>query len=181
MCTKRALLIATSAALALLTLAACRKVATWSDPSPHKNGFVTASGIRINYLDWGGSGPTLILIHGYGDNPHVFDDIAPAFTDRFRVIAYARRGQGDSEAKEPYDAGTMAEDLHGLMDALHIAKAHLAGWSMAGNDITAMAGAHPERVDRMVYLGRPRDAEERHHPGRAQSGATRCSRLHVPL
>jgi hypothetical protein len=56
MCTKRALLIATSAALALLTLAACRKAATWSDPSPHKNAFVTASGIRINYLDWGGSG-----------------------------------------------------------------------------------------------------------------------------
>ena len=44
--------------------AAAQAFQAWSDPSPHKNGFVTANGIRINYLDWGGSGPTLTLIHG---------------------------------------------------------------------------------------------------------------------
>jgi pimeloyl-ACP methyl ester carboxylesterase len=38
------------------------------------------------------------------------------------------------------------------MDGLGIAKAHLAGWSMGGNEITEMAGTHPERVDRIVYL-----------------------------
>jgi pimeloyl-ACP methyl ester carboxylesterase len=113
---------------------------------------VTANGIRLHYLDWGGSAPALILIHGYGDNPHVFDDLAPAFTDRFRVVAYARRGHGRSDAKGPYDTATLTEDLRGLMDGLGIAKAHLAGWSMGGNEITAMAGTHPERVDRIVYL-----------------------------
>src|SRR5215472_18897234 len=153
MWTKRALQTgATFVALAALTLTGGQKTATWSDPSPHKNGFVTANGIRINYLDWGGSGPTLILIHGLGDNPHLYDDFAPAFTDSFRVIAYARRGEGDSEAKEPYDGVTLAEDLLGLMDTLGIQKAHLAGFSMGGKEITAMAGMHPERVDRIVYL-----------------------------
>jgi pimeloyl-ACP methyl ester carboxylesterase len=135
-----------------LALAACRKTATWSDNSPHKSGFVTANGVRLNYLDWGGSGPALILIHGAGDDPHAFDDLAPAFTDRFRVIAYARRGHGQSEAKGPYDTATLTEDLRGLMDGLGIAKAGLAGWSLGGNEITAMVGAHPERVDRIVYL-----------------------------
>ena len=139
-------------ALTLLTLGACRKPAVWSDPAAHKSGFVTANGIRLHYLDWGGSGPTLILIHGYRNNPHLFDDLAPAFTDRFRVIAYARRGHGQSEAKGPYDTATLTEDLRGLMDGLGIAKAHLAGFSMGGDEITAMAGAHPERVDRIVYL-----------------------------
>ncbi len=129
-----------------------RKKTNWSDPAPHKNCFVTANGIRLNYLDWSGSGPTLILIHGYSDNPHVFDDLAPAFTDSFHVIAYARRGHGQTEAKEPYDTPTLTEDLRGLMDKLDIAKAHLAGWSMGGNEITAMASTHPERVDRIVYL-----------------------------
>ena len=132
--------------------AAAQAFQAWSDASPHKNGFVTANGIRINYLDWGGSGPTLILIHGLGDNPHLYDDFAPAFTDTFRVIAYARRGEGDSEAKEPYDGETLAQDLLGLMDALGIRKAHLAGFSMGGNEITAIAGMHPERVGRIVYL-----------------------------
>jgi pimeloyl-ACP methyl ester carboxylesterase len=139
-------------ALTLLTMAACRKTATWSDNSPHKSGFVTANGVRLNYLDWGGSGPALILIPGMGDNPHAFDDLAPAFTDRFRVLAYARRGNGQSDAKGPYDTATLTEDLRGFMDALGISKAHLGGWSMGGNEITAMAGTHPERVDRIVYL-----------------------------
>ena len=128
------------------------KETNWSDPAPHKNGFVNTNGVRLHYLDWGGSGPTLILIHGYGDNPHVFDDLTPAFTDRFRVIAYARRGHGQSEARNPYDTATLTEDLRGLMDSLGIPKAHLAGWSMGGNEITAMAGIYPERVDRIVYL-----------------------------
>lgn len=126
--------------------------ASWSDTAAHKSGFLTANGIRLHYLDWGGSGPVLVLIHGGLDNAHIFDDLAPAFTDHFRVIAYDLRGHGHSEAKGPFDTTTRAEDLHGLMDSLGIARAHLAGWSMGGNDITAMAETHPERVDSIVYL-----------------------------
>jgi pimeloyl-ACP methyl ester carboxylesterase len=97
-------------------------------------------------------GPVLILIHGGLDNAHIFDDLAPAFSDHFRVIAYDLRGHGHSDVKGPFDTTTRSEDLHGLMDSLGIAKAHLAGWSLGGNDITAMAGTHPERVDSIVYL-----------------------------
>jgi pimeloyl-ACP methyl ester carboxylesterase len=124
----------------------------WSDPSPHTRGFVTANGIGLEYLDWGGTGPALILIHGSGDNAHAFDDLAPAFTDHFHVLAYSRRGHGGSTARPPYDTATLTEDLRAFMDALGIAKAHLAGWSLGGNEITAMAAMHPERVGRVVYL-----------------------------
>ncbi|MBE0659871.1 MAG: alpha/beta hydrolase [Bryobacteraceae bacterium] len=123
-----------------------------SGKSLHRSGFVTANGIRLHYLDWGGTGPALILIHGFRANPHFFDDLAPAFKGRFRVIAYARRGHGESEASGPYDLATLTVDLRGLMDALGIDKAHLAGHSMGGNEITSMAGAHPGRVGRIVYL-----------------------------
>ena len=132
--------------------AASAASAGWSDTAPHSSGFVNASDVRLHYLDWGGSGPTLILIHGYGDNPHVFDDLAPAFTDSFRVVAYARRGHGRSGKSGPFETTTLTEDLRTLMDSLHITRAHLAGWSMGGNEITMMAGSHPERVDRIVYL-----------------------------
>jgi pimeloyl-ACP methyl ester carboxylesterase len=134
------------ALLAILTLSAS---ACGHKP---KTGFVTANGVRLQYLDWSGSGPPLIFVHGLGANPHYFDDLAPAFTDRFRVVAYARRGHGQSEAKGPYDTATLTEDLRALMDSLGITKAHLAGHSMGGDEITAMAGTHPERVDRIVYL-----------------------------
>jgi pimeloyl-ACP methyl ester carboxylesterase len=124
----------------------------WVDISPHQEGFVAANGIKLEYLDWGGTGEALILLHGSGDNPHVFDDLAPAFTDRFHVIAYARRGHGRSEARPPYDTATLTEDLRGLMDALGISKASLVGWSLGGNEITAMAALHPDRVAGLVYL-----------------------------
>src|SRR5258708_2682341 len=124
----------------------------WSDTAVHKSSFVTANGIRLHYLDWGGLGPVLILIHGGLDNAHIFDDLAPAFTGHFRVIAYDLRGHGRSDAKGPFDTTTRTADLGGLMDNLGIAKAHLAGWSLGGNDITAMAGIHPERVESIVYL-----------------------------
>src|ERR1700745_762282 len=94
---------------------------TWPDIATHKSGFVTANGIHLHYLDWGGSGPVLILIHGGLDNAHIFDDLAPAFTDHFRVIACDLRGHGRSEAKGPFDATTRTEDLRGLMDRLGIA------------------------------------------------------------
>jgi len=146
--------------MAVLGLVGCRakeappaaSQTEWTDPAAHTSGFVTVNGVRLNYLDWGGTGPTLILIHGYGDNPHAFDDLAPAFTDRFHVIGYARRGHGRSEAKGPYDVATLTEDLRQLMDSLGIAKADLAGWSMGGDEVTAMAGTHPDRVGKIVYL-----------------------------
>ncbi|HEV7612149.1 MAG TPA: alpha/beta hydrolase [Steroidobacteraceae bacterium] len=126
--------------------------ANWSDPSPHTRGFLTVNGIGLEYLDWGGRGPALIFIHGSGDNAHAFDDLAPAFTDYFHVLAYSRRGHGGSVARPPYDTATLTEDLRAFMDALGIAKAHLAGWSLGGNEITAMAAMHPDRVGRIVYL-----------------------------
>ncbi len=124
----------------------------WSDASAHTERFVETNGVRLQVLDWGGSGPALILIHGYGDSPHVFDEIAPAFTNQFRVVAYARRGHGGSSGGESFSNATLAADLLGIMDSLGIAKASLAGWSMGGNEITAAAGSQPDRVEKIVYL-----------------------------
>jgi alpha-beta hydrolase superfamily lysophospholipase len=71
---------------------------TWTDDSPHRSAFAVVNGVRLRYLDWGGSGDPLVLIHGLGDGPHLFDELAPLIADRFRVVAYVRRGHGDSEA-----------------------------------------------------------------------------------
>ena len=149
-------------ALCILSLAACSPAdrapdtaavsPAWSDAAAHQERFVETNGVRLHVLDWGGTGPVLILIHGYGDSPHVFDDVAPKFTDRFRVVAYARRGHGRSSSGESFSNATLAADLVGIMDSLGIAKASLAGWSFGGNEITAAAGRYPDRVERIVYL-----------------------------
>jgi pimeloyl-ACP methyl ester carboxylesterase len=132
--------------------AMCLVTATRAGAAAPLEGFVEANGVRLQYLDWGGTGPALILVHGLGDDPHAFDDLAPAFSGRFHVIAYARRGSGSSDARAPYDNVTLTEDLRGLMDALGIQQAALAGHSAGGNEITRMAAEYPTRVRGLVYL-----------------------------
>lgn len=125
----------------------------WTDNSPHNSDHVLANGVALNYLDWGGEGLPLVMIHGLAGSPHIFDDIAPRLGDRCRGIAYARRGHGRSDAPDgPYDLGTYVEDLRQLLDALDVPRASLLGWSMGGNEITRFAELYPERVAKLIYL-----------------------------
>jgi len=52
--------------------------------------------VRLEVLDWGGSGRPLVLLAGGGDTAHVFDDFAPKLTASFQVYAITRRGFGES-------------------------------------------------------------------------------------
>jgi len=60
---------------------ATRRTPTWTDTSPHKSGFVQANGVRLHYLDWGGSGETLLFLAGLGHNAHTsHQSLQTAFT-----------------------------------------------------------------------------------------------------
>lgn len=121
--------------------------------SNHKSDFVHVNGIRLHYLDWGGNGPTLIFLTGMGCSAYIFNEFAPLFSDRFRVLALTRRGQGDSDYPQTgYDADTLVEDIRQFMDCLNVDKAILAGHSLAGVELTHFAATHPERVAKLVYL-----------------------------
>lgn len=124
----------------------------WAESAGRMEGLVVVNGIRLQYLDWGGSGPALILIHGIADNPYSFDDLAPALTDRFHVVAYARRGSGESDAVGPFDVETLTEDLRGVMDALGIAKAALIGVSAGGDEVTQMAATEVGVASRRLRI-----------------------------
>jgi non-heme chloroperoxidase len=130
-----------------------RQSPTWRDTSPHKSGFVQANGVKLHYLDWGGQGETLLFLAGLGHNAHIFDDLAPEFTDRFHVLAMTRRGFGKSDCPAAgYDVATRVADLLGFLDALRIKQVILAGHSIAGDELTAFAAAHPERVEKLIYF-----------------------------
>ncbi len=92
-----------------------------------RSDFVHINGIRLHYLDWGGTGPTLIFLTGMGCSAYIFNKFAPRFADAFHVLALTRRGQGDSDYPEAgYDADTLTEDIRQFMDSLNIEKAILA-------------------------------------------------------
>jgi pimeloyl-ACP methyl ester carboxylesterase len=120
---------------------------------PPKTAFATANGIRLHYLDWGGSGDAILLLPGFDDTAHVYDDFAPQFTDRFHVIGLTRRGVGESDKPtDGYDTSTRVEDIRQFLDALSIHKISLIGHSMAGDELTLFATRYPVRVTKVVYL-----------------------------
>jgi hypothetical protein len=65
---------------------------TWKDPSPHVTLFITVDkGVKLEVLDWGGSGRPLVLLAGGGNTAHVFDDFAPKLTDQYLGVALVFR------------------------------------------------------------------------------------------
>jgi hypothetical protein len=75
------------------------KEAAWAlptDPTSHTVQFVTVElGVKLEVLDWGGSGCPLVFLAGLGDTAHVFDNFAPKFTGRYHVYGITRRGFGE--------------------------------------------------------------------------------------
>jgi pimeloyl-ACP methyl ester carboxylesterase len=123
------------------------------DTSPHKSDFVNVNGIKLHYLDWGGEGDVLLFLAGMGCNAHIFDQLAPRFTDNFHVMALTRRGHGESDHPETgYDIDTLTEDIRQFMDALGIEKVILAGHSMASVELSHFAALYPERVLKLIFL-----------------------------
>jgi len=123
------------------------------DKSPHKSDFISVNGIKLHYLDWGGSGDVLLFLAGLGCNAHIFDGFAPRFADKFHVMALTRRGHGESDHPENgYDVDTLIEDIFQFLGVLGIEKVILAGHSMAHVELSHFAALYPEKVLKLVYL-----------------------------
>ena len=126
----------------------------WQDPSPHHIQFVNVQeNVKLEVLDWGGSGRAIIFLPGLGNTAHVFDDFAPKLTGSFHVYGITRRGFGASSAPESgYDADRLGDDVLAVIDALKISKPVLAGHSLGGEELSSVGTRHPEKVSGLIYL-----------------------------
>ena len=80
------------------------QIAPWHDPPKHKIQFVTVEeGVRLEVLDWGGSGRAIVLLAGRGSTAHVFDGFAEKLSDpRTPGFSISRR------TRSPKCAGTQS-------------------------------------------------------------------------
>lgn len=126
----------------------------WRDTTHHTSRFITvARGVKLHTLDFGGAGPPLVFLAGLGNTAHAFDDFAPAFTDRFHVVAITRRGFGESDhPASGYDTARLVADIKAVLDTLGFDRVSFVGHSIAGEEMTRFAAMYPARVDRVVYL-----------------------------
>ena len=112
--------------------------------------------MRLEVLDWGGTGRPLVLLTGQGATAHVFDEFALNFTAHHHVYGITRRGYGRSDKPAPtpenYDANRLGDDVLAVIDALKLDRPFVAGHSIAGEELSSIGSRHPERVAGLIYL-----------------------------
>jgi pimeloyl-ACP methyl ester carboxylesterase len=119
-------------------------------PPPPQSGTVETAGARIHYAV-AGSGPAVVLIHGWALSLREWDDQIAALAPRYRVVAFDRRGYGRSTGFA--DASADPGDIRALLDTLRIRAAVLVGHSAGADVAIRFAAAMPERVAAMVLYG----------------------------
>jgi non-heme chloroperoxidase len=126
----------------------------WHDPSPHSVQFVTVDdNVKLEVLDWGGSGKPLVLLAGLGDTAHVFDGFAPKLTSEYHVYGITRRGFGASSIPASgYSADQLGDDVLAVLDTLNLDRPVLVGHSIAGEELSSIATRKPERIAGLIYL-----------------------------
>ncbi len=127
------------------------------DSSPHKIQFVAVDhDVKLEVLDWGGTGRPLVFLAGLGNGAHVFDRFAPKLTLACHVFGITRRGYGASSAPEPtdknYSADRLGDDVLAVLDELKIIRPVLIGHSIAGEELSSVGSRHPDKVAGLIYL-----------------------------
>lgn len=118
---------------------------------------IPANGIEIN-ARVGGSGPPLLLIHGYPQTHAMWHAVAPGLAQHFTVVAADMRGYGDSskpagtEDHANYSKRTMALDLVEAMRALGFEQFFVAGHDRGARVTYRMAFDHPGAVTKLATL-----------------------------
>jgi non-heme chloroperoxidase len=117
-------------------------------------GTENSGSIDICYEDHG-VGKPVVLIHGWPLSLRSWEKQVPFLMDAgYRVIAYDRRGFGDSSKPSfGYNYDILAEDLHKLMTRLNLRDAVLVGFSMGGGEVARYLSKYgSERVSRAVFM-----------------------------
>ncbi len=112
------------------------------------------NGVNLHYVDEG-SGPAILLTHGFGASSRMWEGQVEAFRDRYRIIAWDMRGHGDTDSPEDpseYSEPATVADIAAILDACGVESAVVGGLSLGGYMSLAFNLAHPERTDALMLF-----------------------------
>jgi 3-oxoadipate enol-lactonase len=111
---------------------------------------VTANGIQLNYaID--GEGPWVVMSHSLACSLEMWDPQVAALKAGYKVLRFDTRGHGRSDAPAgAYTLEQMADDVHGLLQALKVERPHFVGLSMGGMIGMTYALKYPNRFRSLV-------------------------------
>ncbi|MGE5591520.1 MAG: alpha/beta fold hydrolase [Bacillota bacterium] len=121
-------------------------------PLEPRSQYADNRGVPVHYLDWGGSGPCLLLIHGMRGRARLWESVAPALAQHFHVVAMDVRGHGWSgrPADAPYDRRALASDAVAVLNAMGADKARVIGHSLGGWIAIGLAAHFADRVECLI-------------------------------
>ncbi|HEX8056263.1 MAG TPA: alpha/beta hydrolase [Novosphingobium sp.] len=143
------------ALLALLGTASAAQAESFDFPAGFRVQDIPSNGTTI-HVRVGGKGPAVVLIHGYGDTGDMWIPLAADLARDHTVIVPDLRGLGLSAvATTGFTKKNEAEDVAGVLDALHVGKADVVGHDIGNMVAFAFAEAHPDRTTHLVMMDAP--------------------------
>ena len=116
------------------------------------------TGEAVISVSRGGTGPGVLLLHGFPQTQLMWRDIAPRLAQRFTVVCADLRGYGDSSTPPssadhaPYSKRAMARDMISVMAQLGLEHFSIAGHDRGGRVAYRAALDHPDRVDALAVM-----------------------------
>ena len=113
-----------------------------------------ADGNRIRALEWSQEGVPMVLVHGFGNDAHIWDDFAPLVAPHYRVVAIDLRGHGDSDhdPERRYQWDDHVRDLESVVAALGFERMVLVGHSLGGRTCLLFAGRNTDKMAGLVVV-----------------------------
>jgi pimeloyl-ACP methyl ester carboxylesterase len=122
--------------------------------TPRTRRIPAADGLALQLYEWSAEGIPLLMLHGFGNDAHVWADFAPVVAPHYRTLALDLRGHGDSDwdPERRYDHLSMARDVEAVCAALDLKRIVLIGHSMGGRVAIRFAGRNPEKMAGLVLV-----------------------------
>ena len=114
---------------------------------------IIVNGLDFHYRDWGGSGRSLVLLHGLASTCHIWDLVAPILSEDYSVAALDQRGHGESAKPEGgYDFASVANDLLGFIQGMGLDRPIIVGHSWGGDVALEFSVAYPSAASGLCFV-----------------------------
>ncbi|RJR21183.1 MAG: alpha/beta hydrolase [Desulfobacteraceae bacterium] len=117
--------------------------------------YISINGLRLHYIESGDENARpMILLHGTGDNAHIWDGLISSISKHFRTIALDQRGHGCSDWAIPpaYGCDDYVSDILEFVDDLQLEGIVLIGHSMGALHATRFASIKPQKVAGLIHV-----------------------------
>jgi pimeloyl-ACP methyl ester carboxylesterase len=132
----------------------------------------SADGVAIRFQVEGRGEPTLVLVHGWAFDRHVWDGQVPSLAERHRVVTLDLAGHGESGgSRTAWTMAAFGEDVKAVVDSVGAKDVVLVGHSMGGPVVLEAARRMPERVKGIVLVDTLLNVEERTPPAEVEAFA----------